>query len=72
VKIKIYRTIILPVALYECETWSVILREERRPRIFENRMLRKIFEPKRDEATGEWKRLHDEELYDSYFSNQEE
>jgi len=52
-KIKIYRTIILPVVLYGCETWSLTLREERRPRVFENRVLRRKFGPKRDEVTGE-------------------
>ena len=51
-KIKIYRTIILPVVLYGCETWSLILREERRLRVSENRVLRKVFGPKRDEETG--------------------
>ena len=51
-KIKIYRTKILPVILYGCETWSLTLREERRLRVFENRVLRKVFGPKRDEATG--------------------
>jgi len=51
-KIKIYRTIILPVVLYGCETWSLTLREERRLRVFENRVLRRIFGPKRDEVTG--------------------
>jgi len=53
VKIKIYRTIILPVVSYGCETWSLTLREERRLRMFENRVLRRIFGPKRDEVTGE-------------------
>ena len=53
-KIKIYRTIILPDVLYGCETWSLTLREERRLRVFENRMLRRVFGPKRDEVTGEW------------------
>ena len=52
VKIKIYRTIILPVVLYGCETWSLTLREERRLRVFENRVLRRVFGPKRDEVTG--------------------
>ena len=61
-KIKIYRTIILPVVLYGCETWSMTLREERRLRVFENRVLRRIFGSKRDEVTGEWKKLHNEEL----------
>ena len=51
-KIKIYRTIILPVVLYGCETWSLILREERKLRLFENMMLRRIFERRRDEVTG--------------------
>jgi hypothetical protein len=51
-KIKIYRTIILPVVLYGCETWSLTLREERRLRVFENRVLRRVFGPKRDEVTG--------------------
>ena len=63
-KIKIYRTIILPVVLYGCETWSLKLREERRLRVFENRVLRKVFGPKRDEVTREWRKLHNEELSD--------
>jgi hypothetical protein len=54
--------IILPVVLYECETWSLTLREEHRLRVFENRMLRKIFGPKRDEMTGEWSKLHNKEF----------
>ena len=62
VKIKIYRTIILPVVLYGCETWPLTLREEHRLRVFENRVLRRVFGPKRDEVTGEWKKLHYEEL----------
>ena len=65
-KIKIYRTIILPVVLYGCETWSLKLREERRLRVFENRVLRRVFGPKRDEVTGEWRKLHNEELSDLY------
>jgi len=65
-KIKIYRTIILPVVLYGCETWSLILREERMLRMFENRVLRRAFGPKRDEVTGEWRKLHSEELSDLY------
>ena len=65
-KIKIYRTIILPVVLYGCETWSLALREERRPRVFENRVLRRIFGLKRDDITGEWKKLRNEELNDLY------
>ena len=66
-KIKIHRTIILSVVFYGCETWSLILREERRLRVFENRVLRKIFGPKRDEMTGEWRKLHNEELNDLYW-----
>jgi hypothetical protein len=58
IKIKIYRTIILPVVLYGCEIWSLTLREERRLRVFENGVLRGIFGPKRDEATGECRKLH--------------
>jgi len=67
-KIKIYRTIILPVVLYGCETWSLILREERKLRVFENRVLRRIFGLKRDEVTGEWRKLHKEEHNDLYCS----
>jgi len=63
-KIKIYKTIILPVVLCGCETWSLTLREERKLRVFENMVLRRIFEPRRDEVTGEWRRLHNEELND--------
>ena len=65
-KIKIYRTRILSVVLYGCEIWSLILREERRLRVFENRVLRRAFGPKRDEVTGEWKKLRNEELRDFY------
>ena len=65
-KIKIYRTIILPVVLYGCETWSLTLREERRLRVFENRVLRRIFGPKRDEVTGKWRKLHNEEMNNLY------
>src|SRR5215468_2181468 len=65
---KIYRTIILPGVLYGCETWSLTLREERRLRVFENRVLRRLFGPKRDEVTGEWRKLHNEELKDLYSS----
>jgi hypothetical protein len=63
-KIKIYRTIILPVVLYGCETWSLTLREERRLRVLENRVLRKVFGLRRDEVTGEWRKLHNEEMND--------
>ena len=62
-KFKIYRTIILPVVLYGCEILSLTLREERRLRV-----LRRIFEPRRDEVTGEWRKLHNEELNDLYTS----
>ena len=65
-KIKIYGTIILPDILYGCETWSLTLREERRVRVFENRVLRRVFGPKRDEVTGEGRKLHNEELRDLY------
>jgi len=67
-KIKLYRTIILPIVLYGCETWSLTLRVERRLRVFENRVLRRIFGPKRDEVTGEWRKLHNEELNHLYSS----
>jgi len=60
--IKIYRIKILPVILYGCETWSLTLSEERRLRVFENGVLRRIFEPKREEVTGEWRKLHNEKL----------
>jgi hypothetical protein len=66
--VKIYRTIILPVVLYGCETWSLTLRRERRLRVYENRVLRRIFGPKRDEVTEEWRKLHNEELNDLYCS----
>ena len=62
--IKMYRTIILSVVLYGCETWSFTLREERRLRVFENTVLRGIFGPERDEVTGGWRKLHNEELDD--------
>jgi hypothetical protein len=60
--------IILPVVLYGCETWSLTLREEHRLRVFENRVLRRVFGPKRDEVTGEWRKLHNDELRDLYSS----
>jgi hypothetical protein len=65
-KIKIYRTIILAVVLYGCETWSLTLRDERRLRVFENRVLRRVFGPKWDEVTEEWRKLHNEELSELY------
>jgi len=61
-KNKIYRNIILPVVLFGCETWSLTLREERRTRVFMNNVLRRIFGRKRDEETGDWRRLHNEEI----------
>jgi len=67
-KIKKYRTSVLPVVLYGCETLSLTLWEERRIRLFENRVLRRIFWPKRDEVSGEWRELHNEELNDLYSS----
>jgi len=66
--IWIYRTIILPVDLYGCETWSLILREERKLRVFESVVLRRIFGPRKDKVIGEWRRLHNEELNDLYSS----
>jgi hypothetical protein len=68
VKIKIHKTIILPLAFYGCETWSLALREEHRLRVLENRVLRRIFGPKRDEVTGEWKKFHNGELHNLYSS----
>jgi hypothetical protein len=62
------QTIILPVILYGCETLSLTLREEHRLRVFENRVLRRIFGPKRDEVTGEWRKLHNEQLHNLYSS----
>ena len=56
----------MPIVLYGCETWLLTLREERRLRVFENRELRRVFGPKRDEVTGEWRKLHNEELSDLY------
>jgi hypothetical protein len=58
VKVEIYKTIILPVVLYCCETWSLTLREEHRLRVFENRVLRGIYGSKRDEVMGEWRKMH--------------
>jgi hypothetical protein len=67
-KVKIQKTIILPVVLCVCETWSLMLRELRRLRVFENRVLRRIFGPKRDEVTGEWRKLHSGNLHNLYSS----
>jgi hypothetical protein len=66
VKVKIYETIILPVVLYGCETWTLTLREENSLRVFENRVIMRVFGPKRDEVTGEWRKLHNEELHVLY------
>jgi len=68
IEIKIYITVILPFVLYRYETWSLILREEHRLRVFENWVLRRIFGPKRDEITGDWRKLHRKELSDVYSS----
>jgi hypothetical protein len=68
IKVKMYRTIILSFVLYGCETWSITLREEHRPRVFENRVLRRTFGPKRDEVMGEWRELHNGELHNLYSS----
>jgi hypothetical protein len=66
-KIKIYKTVILPVVLYGFETWSLTLREEHRLRVFENRVLRRIFGPKREED-GSWRKFHNDELHSLYSS----
>jgi hypothetical protein len=65
-KIKIYRTTILPVVLYGCETWSLTLRQKRRLRVSGNNVLRRVFGPMWDEETGEWSKLHNDELNDLY------
>jgi hypothetical protein len=67
VKVEVYKTVILTV-LYGCETWSLTLREERRLRVFENRVLRRIFGSKRHEVMREWRKLHNEELHNLYLS----
>ena len=67
-KIEIYRILILPVVLCGYETWSLTLREERRLRVSENKVLRRIFGPKRDEVTGEWRKIHNEDLNNPYSS----
>jgi hypothetical protein len=66
-KIKTYKTVILPVVLYGCETWSLTLREEHRLRVFENSVLKKIFGPKREEDRS-WRKLHNDELHSLYSS----
>jgi hypothetical protein len=68
VKVKIHKTTILPVVLYGCETWSLTLREEHRMKVFENRVLRRIFGPKRNVVTGEWRKLYNKELHILYSS----
>jgi hypothetical protein len=60
--------VILPVVLYACETWSLTSRQEHRLRMFDNRVLRRIFGPKRDEVTGGWRKLHNEEIHNLYCS----
>ena len=67
-KVNTYKIIILLVALYGCETWSLTLREKHRLRVFENKVLRKIFGAKRDEITGEWRKLYNAELHALYSS----
>ena len=67
-KVNTYKTIMLPVALYGCETWSLTLREEHKLRVFENKVLRKIFGAKRGEITGEWRKLYNAELHTLYSS----
>jgi hypothetical protein len=67
-KMKIHRTIIFPAVFYGCKTWSLTLREERRLRVFENKVLKRMFGPKRDKVTGELRKLHNEELKDLYYS----
>jgi hypothetical protein len=66
--VEIYKTIILPVVVYGCKTWSFTLREEHRLRVFENRVLKGIFGPRRDEVRGEWRKLQSEELHNLYSS----
>ncbi|KAJ4427543.1 hypothetical protein ANN_25191 [Periplaneta americana] len=66
--VRIYKTVILPVVPYGCETWTLTLREEHRLRVFENKVLRKIFGAKKDEVTGEWRKLHNTELHALYSS----
>jgi hypothetical protein len=68
-KVRIYKTVIRPVVLYGCETWSLTVREEHKLRAFENRVLRGIFGPKRDGVTGGWRKLHNEELHNLYSSS---
>jgi hypothetical protein len=68
VKVRLYKTIILPVVLYGCETWSLTLREEHKLKVFENKVLTRIFGPKRDGVMGGWRKLHNEGLHNLYSS----
>jgi hypothetical protein len=68
VKVRIHKTIIFPVVLYGCETWSLTVREEHKLRVFEHRVLRRIFGPKTDGVTGGWRKLYNEELHNLYSS----
>jgi hypothetical protein len=68
VQVRIQRTTILPLVLYRCETWSLTIREEHKLRVFENKVMRKIFRPKRDEVMGGWRKLHNEELHNLFSS----
>jgi hypothetical protein len=68
VKVRIYKTLILPAVLYGCETWSLTVREEHKLSVFENRVFRRIFGPKKDGVTGGWRKLHNEELRNLYSS----
>jgi hypothetical protein len=67
-KVRVYKTIVLPVVLYVCETWSLTVREEHKLRVFENRELRRIFGPKRVGVRGGWRKLHNDELHNLYCS----
>ncbi|KAJ4452069.1 hypothetical protein ANN_03585 [Periplaneta americana] len=68
-KVRIYKTVILPVVLCGCETWTLTLREEQRLKVFEKKVLRKVLGDKRDEATEEWRKLHNTELHDALYSS---
>jgi hypothetical protein len=68
VKVRTYKTIIMPVVLYGCETWSLTVREEHKLRVVDKRVLKRIFEPKRDRVTGGWRKLYNEELHNLYSS----
>jgi hypothetical protein len=67
-KVRIYKTLIFPVVLYGCETWSMTVREKHKLRVFENKVLRRIFGPKGDGVTGGWRKVHNEELHNLYSS----